>query len=693
MQYQDFLVIPNDKLIDTDKAEFRCACGATGIKSVGHAKRSLKEHGFVYQCASCLKQKILKAKSITYDQAFLENAKAVDTTTRIIKTPDIVEFVCRCGQQGTRKWGDAVKTNSLYGFFYQCPACRRLNIQNRSNNQEWLTNLRTACQSDAHKERARQNGRRKLRTEEWLLSMGATDITTRVVMAQEYIELACHECQSTGMVRAGNADQSLKNKGYGYRCQNCKNNLLSEKAKLRTGDLNGFFGKTHSDESKKQMSESCSAAAAQIDPEIRIARAQAAYNASVDKFNGNPMSDTGIRHKHHEATHTEEFIARAKELGKKMAEEPDFAERQSAYSLDYWDDNREEKTAAQREVFLKRLTEYPDWADKRSKGLKEYLSDPDRVNDTWEKVKKTCLERFGVENWQHSSDAGLRAKTFSSKAELELLSWVRSLGLEADKYRHGGKELDIYISSKNIGIEYNGLYWHCEKNKDNKYHHDKTKYFKSQGIRVIHVFEHIWRDKQPQVKSFLSAALGKNEHRIGARECEIQQITTEEANFFANLYHIQGAAVSNKLSVGLFYDEELVAVATFGRHHRKSEVVVLNRFIGKYNWSVMGGLSKIMKFAINYFKKEIITWADNSISEGIGYLKAGWIVEEELPPDYFYTDFTNVCSKQSRKKGVVGTPVHITEHEHALHDGLFRIYDCGKTRMIFPYNEPLIKTP
>jgi hypothetical protein len=524
-----------------------------------------------------------------------------------------------------------------------------------------------------------------IRTQEWLIAVGATDITPRAIRAQDYLELICCDCKVPGMVRAGNADSGIKTKGYSYRCQNCSKKIMSEKAKLRTGDKNPFFGKKHSEVSKKQMSDSCKISASKIDPEIRKERSINAYNAAVEKYNGNPMHNADVRQKHHDATHSEKFIKEATERGQLIAQKPEFSKKQSEYSSEYWNEDRDHKTSQQREILLKRFAEYPEWSEKRAKGLREYLSNGERVAATWEKVKKTCIERFGTDNWMQSSDADLRAKSFSSKSELEILSWVRSLGLEASKHRQGGKELDIFIPSLNIGIEYNGLYWHCELHKDQKYHQDKTKYFKEQGIRVIHVFEHIWRDKQPQLKSFLRSALGKNEHKIGARQCEVKEISKEDANEFAKLYHIQGSASSNQLSVGLLYKNELVAVATFGRHHRDSSITVLNRFIGRENYSVIGGLSKIMKFATNNLQRDIITWADNSISEGSGYLKAGWVFEEELPADYFYTDFTDVFSKQSRKKSVVGTPELITEHEHALHDGLFRVYDCGKVRMKFSY--------
>ena len=562
MTYKDFLVLPNSNLIDADKVEFRCKCGAIGIKSVGHAKRSLKDKGFAYQCKECLAQKINASRVVEYSQDYLTEARAVDTTARRIQTSETVEFFCACGEKGSRKFADAVKAKERHGFFFQCKACFNQKIKNRSNNEEWLRGIRVASQSDAHKERARQNGKKRLALKQLHNIADYFDFSVDIqnVAGTDEVTATCKTCKNTVTKPLKKLIESIDNQAHG--CQYCWNNIITS-------------------------------------PEYAI-------------IMGARSTPAG----------TKSRIA------------------QSETNKENWKNLPEAEKKRRGEDFF---GAYQVWA----------AANPDKL--------------------------------FSSKAELEILSWVRSLGLEANKHRHGGKELDIYIPEKHIGIEYNGLYWHCEKNKDQKYHQDKTKYFKDQGIRVIHVFEHIWRDKQPQVKSFLRAALGKNENRVGARQCEIKQITTEEASFFANLYHIQGAAVSNKLSVGLFYDEQLVAVATFGRHHRKSEVVVLNRFIGKNNWSVIGGLSRIMKFALNHFKKDIITWADNSISEGIGYLKAGWTIEEELPVDYFYTDFTNVCSKQSRKKGVVGTPENITEHEHALHDGLFRIFDCGKTRMIFRY--------
>jgi hypothetical protein len=296
-----------------------------------------------------------------------------------------------------------------------------------------------------------------------------------------------------------------------------------------------------------------------------------------------------------------------------------------------------------------------------------------------------------VKNWQTAPGG--------SKAELEVLAWVQSLGLEAYKYHLDGKELDVFIPSKNLAIEYNGLYSHsetidvgCQVNgtdiraksigRPKNYHKEKSDYFKSKGIRIIHLFEHIWRDRNEQVKSYIRSALGANENRIGARKCELKEVDSKEARAFLEKTHIQGAARHMTLALGLYYQDNLVALATFGVHHRDKTKMVLNRFAGATNWTVSGGLSRLTKEGAKRLG-DIITWADLSLSDASGYINAGWIAEEELIPDYFYTNFVDVTSKQSRKKAAVNTPAGMTEHQHALLSGWFRIFDCGKLRLRF----------
>lgn len=79
-----------------------------------------------------------------------------------------------------------------------------------------------------------------------------------------------------------------------------------------------------------------------------------------------------------------------------------------------------------------------------------------------------------------------------SRAEREIKEYVQSLGYETIKDRKilDGKEIDIYVPEKNIGIEYNGVVFHGEKfNKDKKYHVNKTNMSSYKGVNLIQIFE------------------------------------------------------------------------------------------------------------------------------------------------------------------------------------------------------------
>ena len=77
------------------------------------------------------------------------------------------------------------------------------------------------------------------------------------------------------------------------------------------------------------------------------------------------------------------------------------------------------------------------------------------------------------------------------------------------------------------------------------------------------------------------------------------------------------------------------------------------------------------------------TWVDLRFSDGSNWVKCGWEIVNKSKPDYFYYNSKNgkIVSKQSRQKRLVGTPTNVTEHEHALEEKLYRVYDCGKIKL------------
>ena len=215
---------------------------------------------------------------------------------------------------------------------------------------------------------------------------------------------------------------------------------------------------------------------------------------------------------------------------------------------------------------------------------------------------------------------------FRSGEEAELFAWVSSLGVQciagARDVING--ELDIYIPSHNLAIEFNGNYWHCELQKPKHYHESKSIACEEKGIRLIHVFEHEWTDERtrPIVESIIKGALGIFERKLFARKCVVKHITSDEAAQFLHDNHLQGARRA-KLSYGLFFGDELVQMMSFS-HNGQYKCWEIIRSCTKNNTLVVGGLSKLL----SCFKNEtqpnaIFSYCDYNKYSGKGYEALG----------------------------------------------------------------------
>jgi hypothetical protein len=126
------------------------------------------------------------------------------------------------------------------------------------------------------------------------------------------------------------------------------------------------------------------------------------------------------------------------------------------------------------------------------------------------------------------------------------------------------KELDIYIPSKQIAIECNGIYSHSIKYKNMSYHIQKYNECKKQNIRLISLWEDWIKTKPEIVKSILLNKLGICNNIIYARKTIIKEIDSKVCNDFLDSNHIQGRSAAN-IRLGLYFGEELVSVMTFSK--------------------------------------------------------------------------------------------------------------------------------
>jgi hypothetical protein len=288
----------------------------------------------------------------------------------------------------------------------------------------------------------------------------------------------------------------------------------------------------------------------------------------------------------------------------------------------------------------------------------------------------------------------------TSKPQNEVYEYIRSLLPKEDIVINSRSvidplELDIYIPSKKIAIEFNGIYWHCEVSggKDKKYHLYKTMECERKNIRLIHIFENEWHENKPLLKSKLSHILGNSCRKsIYARKCIVKEISSKLKSNFLNEHHIQGNDKSS-VRIGAYHDNILVAVMTFGNRrcalgnkHVISNSYEMYRFCTSRHVQGVGG--KLLSYFIKQYDPDnIISFADRRYSNDESFYKhIGFTFIGYTPPNYwYYRPHTklyhrfNFRKDQLHKKLKVFNP-DISEWGNMKNNGWDRIWDCGNIK-------------
>ncbi len=362
---------------------------------------------------------------------------------------------------------------------------------------------------------------------------------------------------------------------------------------------------------------------------------------------------------------------------------------------------------------------HPDIIDKRVQSYKdnitnkiieklptsiEYLSREGNDNNTDSKINIRCQEctevskitrqylGFRIEHGKTPCLTCLPILSGKSNFEIELLNYIKEIyfgEIVSNTKSIIDGELDIYLPSLNLAFEFNGLYWHSELYKDKKYHLNKSKQCEDVGVNLIHVWEDDWIYRQDIIKSIVSNKLSKSD-RIYARKCEVVIITDNKlVKNFLNENHLQGF-VGSKVKIGLFYDDELVSLMTFGSLRKSLNSKSVNgtweliRFCNKSGFTVVGGSSRLLKkFITTENPIEIISYSDSSRSGGDMYKKLDFKKEHHTEPNYYWiVDGLRNHRFNFRKDKLVsqGYDINKTETEIMHGRGYYRLFDCGSIK-------------
>jgi len=274
----------------------------------------------------------------------------------------------------------------------------------------------------------------------------------------------------------------------------------------------------------------------------------------------------------------------------------------------------------------------------------------------------------------------------TSKPQIEIYDWLTSLGFAVELNNTSlldGLELDLFIPSCNVAIEYHGGFWHSYKSLETtaqRYrHYRKASLASERNIKLLQFFDTEWRDNRDIVQSMILYRLKHAGVRIYARQCNWQRLNRSVARDFVNANHLSGYTHAED-HYGLLYNDELVSVISITNRGQYHELI---RFCSKQGTSVVGGLSKLLS-KITFGR--LMTYADRRYSDASGYIAAGFILEKITKPGYYWWRNNKMYNRRTFQKhklckSLASFDPDKTEAENMFANGYRRIWDAGHFKL------------
>ena len=196
--------------------------------------------------------------------------------------------------------------------------------------------------------------------------------------------------------------------------------------------------------------------------------------------------------------------------------------------------------------------------------------------------------------------------------------------IENDRDVLNGKELDIYIPTCKLAIEFNGVYWHSTLFKDKHYHISKTRVCNEHDIRLIHINEYEWINNTSICKSVILSALNVYDRYIDVNNCTICEICDNEFKNFAYENNITKYKTCG-MKYGMYYNDELVSI--FGLRKLKNKYIIKN-YCNKLFTHIDS-----FRYFVNYFDMyDLVICIDISKESDNNYIDCGFTLQNTLEP-------------------------------------------------------------
>lgn len=317
-----------------------------------------------------------------------------------------------------------------------------------------------------------------------------------------------------------------------------------------------------------------------------------------------------------------------------------------------------------------------------------------QVPSSREKAMQTCEERYGFPCGLNSEEARKKASETMkanctgrvSKLNLQVSDQLKQLTgheIELEKFIQS-KWYDLHLLDTNILIEIDPSYTHSDlpnhwgNGIEMDYHLEKTKVAEENGFQCIHIFD--WDDIE-KIGNLL-----KKKEVIYARNCEVKKISEKEANMFIDKYHLQGKTRGTQYAFGLFYNNKLVEVMTFGkpRYNKKYEYELL-RLCTHSDYKVAGGASRLFKAFVKEINPQtIISYCDRAKFNGEVYTQLNFKLDHITQPAKVWSRNTDkITDNLLRQRGFdqlfdTNYGKGTNNEELMIRDGWRSVYDCGQ---------------
>lgn len=313
---------------------------------------------------------------------------------------------------------------------------------------------------------------------------------------------------------------------------------------------------------------------------------------------------------------------------------------------------------------------------------------PVSSREVFEKQIQTNRERYGVEyNIQlPQSIVGLRDsapnRQFAKLLDENKITYIRefSLGKYMYDFKVGNTLIEINPTATHNTLRSPfGNHLGIDKN----YHLNKSNYARENGYNIINVFD--WDD----VNKIIDILMFKP--HIYGRKTILKEVNKKDTDDFLKMYHLQNSCRGQIIRLGLYYNDELVSIMTFGkpRYNKNYQYELLRYCSSKL---VIGGAEKLFKYFVNnYNPTNIISYCDLSKFSGNVYNKLGFNLKHINSPNiHWYNSnqsLSHITNNMLLQLGFdklfkTNYGVNTSNEELIINEGYLPVYDCGQATFV-----------